>query len=124
MLRRYGEQALTEDVRALLKDWGAHIQSCSAIFLSCPKTMRSVIFEDGGKEVPIRRSDPRVRLVPFMVSAASQPTCLYRCNHTDIDQIDYRELIQPKSGQSPALASHCEPPLLLLPSPHCSSSAR
>ena len=68
MLRRYGEQALTEDVRALLKDWGAYIQSCSSIFLSCPKTMRSVIFEDGGKDVPIRRNDRRVRLVPFMVS--------------------------------------------------------
>ena len=69
MLRRYGEQALTEDVRALLKDWSAHLQSCSAVFLSCPKTMRSVIFEEGlkEKETPLRRTDPRVRLVPFMV---------------------------------------------------------
>ena len=67
MLRRYGEQALTEDVRGLLKDWGALIQSCSSIFLSVPKTMRGVIFEDAGKDVPVRRDDPRVRLVPFMV---------------------------------------------------------
>ena len=70
MLRRYGEQALTEDVRAILKDWSAHIQSCSSVFLSCPKTMRSVIFEEGlkDKDTPLKRTDPRIRLVPFMVS--------------------------------------------------------
>lgn len=80
MLRRYGEQALTEDVRALLREWSAHLQTCSAVFLSCPKTMRSVIFEEGlkDKDTPLRRTDPRVRLVPFMVGSAS-PTP--PCNH-------------------------------------------
>lgn len=69
MLRRYGEQALTEDVRAILKDWNAHLQTCGLIFISCPKTMRSVLFEEGlkDKDTPLKRNDPRVRLVPFMV---------------------------------------------------------
>jgi Bacteroidetes VLRF1 release factor len=72
MLRRYGEQALTEDVRAILKDWSAHIQSCSSVFISCPKTMRSVIFEEGlkDKDTPLKRTDPRIRLVPFMVTVS------------------------------------------------------
>lgn len=81
MLRRYGEQALTEDVRAILKDWNAHLQSCGLIFISCPKTMRSVLFEEGlkDKDTPLKRTDPRVRLVPFMVrhsSSSCQCPCL------------------------------------------------
>jgi hypothetical protein len=48
-------------------EWSAPLQSCNAIFLSVPKTMRGVIFEEG-KDVPVRRDDPRVRMVPFMVS--------------------------------------------------------
>jgi hypothetical protein len=74
MLRRYGEQALREDVRAVLHEWSALLQSCSAVFLSCPRTMRGVLFDEGTsgevshRQATIRKDDPRVRLVPFMVN--------------------------------------------------------
>ena len=124
-LRRYGEQALREDVRGVLHEWLAdHIyaffmtylphhhpiiiilnhsilthpillpfypspyrstllQSCAAIFLSCPRTMRTVLFEDQAgvydgsksttshKQATLHKDDPRVRLVPFMVNKPS-----------------------------------------------------
>ena len=67
MLRRYGEQALKEDVRDLLRTWQAHLESCSVIIISAPKTMRQVLFEES-KDAPLRKEDPRLREVPFMVA--------------------------------------------------------
>lgn len=78
MLRRYGEQALKEDIAQCLALWSGHIQSCSMILISAPKTMRSVLFDTpenpsagnnnsnttGGV---LSKDDPRVAYVPFMV---------------------------------------------------------
>lgn len=65
MLRRYGEQALLEDIRSLMKSWEQLLQSCSLILLSIPKTLRPSVF-DREKESVIDRNDPRVRYVSFM----------------------------------------------------------
>jgi hypothetical protein len=66
MLRRYGEQALREDIAALLKLWSGHIQSCSLLLVSAPKTMRSVLFSEEGSDALLPR-DGRVSFVPFQV---------------------------------------------------------
>lgn len=78
MLRRYGEQALKEDIAQCLALWSGHIQSCSMILISAPKTMRSVLFDtpenpssgntsSAGSGGVLSKDDPRVAYVPFMV---------------------------------------------------------
>lgn len=79
MLRRYGEQALKEDIAACLALWSGHIQSCSLILISAPKTMRSSLFDTpenpaGGNSGNsnngggvLAKDDPRIAYVPFMV---------------------------------------------------------
>lgn len=73
MLRRYGEQALKEDIAQCMTLWSGHIQSCSLIFISAPKTMRSILFDDCSSgtnsttPVILSKDDPRISYVPFMV---------------------------------------------------------
>lgn len=73
MLRRYGEQALKEDIAQCLTLWNGHIQSCSLILISAPKTMRSILFDDAvngtgdATGVVLLKEDPRISYVPFMV---------------------------------------------------------
>eukprot|EP00752_Nemacystus_decipiens_P004173 g3816.t1 len=64
-LRRYGEQALREDARALLKEWEEPLKACRVVLTSVPKGMRAVLFD--GKDAPFDRKDPRLRPVPFAV---------------------------------------------------------
>jgi hypothetical protein len=70
-LRRYGEQALREDVYKLLLSWKDFINNSSAIFLSLPKTMRSYVFHNDlpqDKDYPLKTTtDPRVRFLSFPV---------------------------------------------------------
>jgi hypothetical protein len=73
MLRRYGEQALLEDIRSLMKSWEQLLQSCSLILLSIPKTLRPSVF-DKEKGSVIDRSDPRVRYVTFMTDKPTYET--------------------------------------------------
>lgn len=76
MLRRYGEQALKEDVQSLLLSWSFHLDTCTKLLLSVPKTMLHVLFEypqsalqqAGALEPPLVRTDSRICHVPFMVS--------------------------------------------------------
>eukprot|EP01034_Spumella_vulgaris_P023232 gene23232-29434_t len=66
MLRRYGEQALKEDINEILRLWSGHLQGCEAIHICAPKTMRSVFFDETAGS-PLRKDDPRISYVPFLV---------------------------------------------------------
>jgi hypothetical protein len=86
MLRRYGEQALREDVWACLRLWSGHLQSCSLVLIAAPKTMRPILFSEelataaaagGGTGTTagvggisggvLAKDDPRIAYVPFVV---------------------------------------------------------
>ena len=67
-LRRHGEQALREDVAECLRLWSGHIQSCSLILISAPKTMRSHLFIDeanAGAGAVLSKDDQRISFLPF-----------------------------------------------------------
>ena len=66
MLRRYGEEALKQDVKGLLQAWSGHLAVAGLILFSVPKTMRSVMFGEGS-DSPICKGDKRVVNVPFLV---------------------------------------------------------
>ena len=66
MLRRYGEEALKEDIKRLLQAWRGHLAEAGLILFSVPKTMRNVMFGEGG-DAPLHKGDARVVNVPFLV---------------------------------------------------------
>jgi ankyrin repeat protein len=70
-LRRYGEQALREDIYKLLLSWKDFINNSSAIFLSLPKTMRSYIFHNDlpqDRDYPLKTTtDSRIKFLSFPV---------------------------------------------------------
>ncbi len=63
-MRRYGEQALKDDIRDLLRSWGTYLSSCGLIIINAPKTSRGTFFEE--EKGIIDRDDLRIRFVPFM----------------------------------------------------------
>lgn len=75
MLRRHGEQALKEDIQTLLLSWSCHLDTCTKLLLSAPKTLYHVLFEypqsvlqqAGALEPPLDRTDARICHIPFMV---------------------------------------------------------
>ena len=64
-LRRAGEQQLKEDVHNTLHQWKSHIDKAALILMSCPKTMRSTLFD------VLDKSDSRLINVPFDVGRPS-----------------------------------------------------
>ena len=70
MLRRHGEQALSADVRNLIgTTWAHRLAACNLVFISVPRTLRSVLF--GGENAPLDTGDRRIRSIPFMVPKPS-----------------------------------------------------
>lgn len=69
-LRRYGEQALREDIYKLLLSWKDFLNNCSAIFMAIPKTMRGYIFHNDlpqDRDYPLKTIDSRVKFISFQV---------------------------------------------------------
>lgn len=65
MLRRYGEQALKDDVASTLQLWSGHIESSGAILIAAPRTMRPSLFESAA--TVLDKDDTRISYVPFPV---------------------------------------------------------
>lgn len=71
-LRRYNEQALVEDIRALLKDWKALIDTSGLLFIRATGTTnRRTLFGPYDGQI-LRANDPRVRGFPFNTRRATQ----------------------------------------------------
>ncbi|KAM3065038.1 hypothetical protein ACMFMG_001249 [Clarireedia jacksonii] len=71
-LRRYNEQALTDEVRLLLHDWKDMIDSSSLLFIRATGTTnRRTLFGPYENQV-LRQNDPRIRGFPFSTRRATQ----------------------------------------------------
>lgn len=71
-LRRYGEQALQEDVQKLLTIWQDYLAHCGVILIATTKSMRTILFDlpttaNTNHLVLLNRDDPRIVFVPFAV---------------------------------------------------------
>ena len=63
MLRRYGEQALQDDIRALMTEWEEDIESSEKVFIrASTHGKRSFWGYDGAV---LSKSDERIRVFPF-----------------------------------------------------------
>jgi hypothetical protein len=71
-LRRYNEQALTDEVRLLLQDWKGIIDSSELLFIRATgNTNRRTLFGPYDGQV-LRQNDPRIRRFPFSTRRATQ----------------------------------------------------
>ena len=67
-LRRYGEQALREDVHKVLCEWRRLLHVCSVVLVAVPKAMRGrYIYNIDNRDFPLTKSDSRIRDVPFSI---------------------------------------------------------
>ncbi|KAI0644179.1 hypothetical protein C8Q79DRAFT_132200 [Trametes meyenii] len=63
MLRRYGEQALRDDIRTLLQDWAEDIHECERIWIRANVSNRRIFLDYEG--AVIEKGDERLRTFPF-----------------------------------------------------------
>lgn len=71
-LRRYNEQALTDEVRLLLSDWKGMIDTSELLFIRATgSTNRRTLFGPYDGQV-LRQNDPRIRGFPFSTRRATQ----------------------------------------------------
>ncbi|CDO75822.1 hypothetical protein BN946_scf184951.g20 [Trametes cinnabarina] len=63
MLRRYGEQALRDDIRNLLQDWAEDIHDCERIWIRASVSNRRIFLDYEG--AIIEKGDERLRTFPF-----------------------------------------------------------
>ncbi|KIP08812.1 hypothetical protein PHLGIDRAFT_103819 [Phlebiopsis gigantea 11061_1 CR5-6] len=76
MLRRYGEQALRDDIRNLLNDWAEELEDCERIFIRASVSNRRIFFDY--EDPIIEKGDDRLRTFPFPTRRPTQAE-LSRC---------------------------------------------
>ncbi|KAJ7224461.1 hypothetical protein GGX14DRAFT_425746 [Mycena pura] len=75
-LRRYGEQALRDDIRNLIQDWAEDIHACERIWIRASGTNRKIFAGYDG--CVIEKGDGRLRTFPFPTRRPTQSE-LSRC---------------------------------------------
>ncbi|KAI0077718.1 hypothetical protein K474DRAFT_1642714 [Panus rudis PR-1116 ss-1] len=76
MLRRYGEQALRDDIRNLLQEWSEDIQECERIWIRASVSNRRIFLDYEG--AILSKGDDRIRTFPFPTRRPTQSE-LSRC---------------------------------------------
>ncbi|KAI0084477.1 hypothetical protein BDY19DRAFT_533305 [Irpex rosettiformis] len=76
MLRRYGEQALRDDIRNLINDWIEELDDCERIFIRASVSNRKIFL--GYEGAPLHKDDDRLRTFPFPTRRPTQSE-LQRC---------------------------------------------
>ncbi|EKM50433.1 uncharacterized protein PHACADRAFT_263724 [Phanerochaete carnosa HHB-10118-sp] len=76
MLRRYGEQALRDDIRSLLTDWADELYDCERIFIRASVSNRRIFLDYEG--AVLEKGDDRLRTFPFPTRRPTQSE-LVRC---------------------------------------------
>ncbi|KAJ4298629.1 hypothetical protein N0V88_003660 [Collariella sp. IMI 366227] len=98
-LRRYNEQALIEDVRGLLKDWKALIDTSDLLFIRATgMTNRRTLFGPYEDQI-LRPNDPRIRTFPFSTRRATQNELMR--SFIELTRLKVKE-IQPEAAPAPA----------------------
>ncbi|KAG7093776.1 hypothetical protein E1B28_007423 [Marasmius oreades] len=70
LLRRYGEQALRDDIRNLIETWSDEINDCELIFIRASVSNRKIFLDYDG--CVISKGDSRLRTIPFPTRRPTQ----------------------------------------------------
>eukprot|EP00088_Acartia_fossae_P036290 TRINITY_DN3748_c0_g1_i11.p1 TRINITY_DN3748_c0_g1~~TRINITY_DN3748_c0_g1_i11.p1 ORF type:complete len:689 (-),score=165.42 TRINITY_DN3748_c0_g1_i11:121-2187(-) len=68
-LRRYNELAHIQHIQDITQQWEKELSECTLIFIRASSHSRSTLF--GGKTPALKKSDPRLRTVPFPTKRAT-----------------------------------------------------
>ncbi|KAK7056226.1 hypothetical protein VNI00_002778 [Paramarasmius palmivorus] len=121
LLRRYGEQALRDDIRNLLSDWADEIDECELIFIRASGSNRKIFIDYDG--CIITKGDERLRTFPFPTRRPTQSEitrCLNELTFVKVshlteealraqDEAYLASLPKPKVVPTPAPASTVQP---------------
>lgn len=98
-LRRYNEQALVQDIRALLQDWKALLDTSELLFVRATgATNRRTLFGPYDGQV-LRHNDTRIRGFPFSTRRATQNELMR--SFIELTRLKVRE-IQPVQDAPPS----------------------
>ncbi|KAH9479650.1 VMS1-like protein [Psilocybe cubensis] len=76
LLRRYGEQALKDDIRGLLQEWKDELVECERIWIRASTSNRRIFYDYD--DAPFSHRDERLRTFPFPTRRPTQSE-LTRC---------------------------------------------
>jgi hypothetical protein len=106
-IRRYNEQALIEDVRALLQEWKALLDTSDLLFIRATgSTNRRTLFGPYENQV-LRANDPRIRGFPFSTRRATQNELMR--SFIELTRLKVRE-INPVAATEPSKTSGTSTP--------------
>ncbi|KAI0097005.1 hypothetical protein GGR51DRAFT_486852 [Nemania sp. FL0031] len=98
-IRRYNEQALTDEVRLLLQDWKGLLDTSELLFIRATgSTNRRTLFGPYEGQV-LRANDPRIRGFPFNTRRATQNELMR--SFIELTRLKVRE-IDPAQAKKPA----------------------
>ncbi|EJF64149.1 hypothetical protein DICSQDRAFT_153257 [Dichomitus squalens LYAD-421 SS1] len=116
MLRRYGEQALRDDIRNLLADWAEDIYDCERIFIRASVSNRRIFLDYEG--AVIEKGDERLRGFPFPTRRPTQAEltrCLQELTRVKVSHLTEDAL---RAQDEALLASLPKPKPQPTPAPH------
>lgn len=101
-LRRYNEQALIDDIRALLSDWKALVDTSELLFIRATgKTNRRTLFGPYEGQV-LQHNDSRLRGFPFSTRRATQNELMR--SFIELTRFKMREIIPVETPKEPLAA--------------------
>ncbi|KAI1307535.1 hypothetical protein F5Y03DRAFT_352598 [Xylaria venustula] len=110
-IRRYNEQALTDEVRLLLQDWKGLLDTAELLFIRATgSTNRRTLFGPYENQV-LRANDPRIRGFPFNTRRATQNELMrsfIELTRLKVREIDPSQTAKP-AQESPAKAAPAKP---------------
>ncbi|KAI1501857.1 hypothetical protein F5X99DRAFT_408665 [Biscogniauxia marginata] len=109
-IRRYNEQALTDEVRLLLQDWKRLLDTSELLFIRATgATNRRTLFGPYEEQV-LRANDPRIRGFPFSTRRATQNELMR--SFIELTRLKVREIdpaTETTQQETPAKATHAKP---------------
>ncbi|KAJ7493452.1 hypothetical protein B0H11DRAFT_1858895 [Mycena galericulata] len=117
-LRRYGEQALRDDIRNLLQDWAEEINGCERIWIRASGTNRKIFIDYEG--CVIEKGDGRLRTFPFPTRRPTQSElsrCLMELTRVKVSHLTEDALRAQDEAYLASLPKPKPTPVLALPAP-------
>ncbi|KAF8972658.1 hypothetical protein BDZ97DRAFT_1782096 [Flammula alnicola] len=117
-LRRYGEQALRDDIRGLLQEWADDIAGCERIWIRASTSNRKIFYDY--ESAPFAKNDERLRTFPFPTRRPTQSElsrCLAELVHPKISHFTEEELHAQDEAYLASLPKPKVAPTIVQPEP-------
>ncbi|PPQ94639.1 hypothetical protein CVT25_009370 [Psilocybe cyanescens] len=117
-LRRYGEQALRDDIRGLLEEWKDDLADCERIWIRASTSNRKIFYDY--EDAPFNNRDERLRTFPFPTRRPTQSEltrCLTELTRFKISHFTEEELRAQDEAYLASLPKPKATPTVVQPAP-------